>query len=1354
MPNPINPNDYNIDKLNTGFLGPILTTDFRDYILGFNLENINPSVVSNGYNLGGLGDYVGSEFNPNPSVQDLPGANDSADLPFPILGNFTPWESNQIMNLWGMSEPYSYQLGNNTIQTSPPVQNKMAYTVDPSTTLSDPGNTSLWFKKNSGELEYVKDIREKKNLNENEYGPEFIYDYTDPDKLESTGYIQYKTFAGGDFRASILGQQLGFGAGAGIEYDSDLADIGKEQRKFNVKERIKLNFIGDTIGKINADPLGLLAGQDLFTRDYTITQAPGFGGKAAEFTKSLLGFNYPSSTIPSWKSVPGFGFDVNEDLLNNTGEGTKSLLYDSIVKNKWGPRFAKGGFKGEPDTKVGKFFKNLNDKLDTFGGAGEQPSTIKYTDQVTTDVKAQETREKSLVDRLNSKVAETVDSLVEKINPVTVPTELESPSASEDPTYGNPLGYNIDFQDTTHDDEYEIQDQFNSLPNSAKQYTNRFKSTQYTDKPELTSDKNNLFWEAGNQNRAKRGLLKYTQNLIDKNIDNSFSSARYIGIVNDDSNINPDADNKHKLFSQGNRVTIGEGDNKVYCRSWSVRNPYSTYKDTIRHEKLRRDEIFGNLSVLEDNGMPKIVPYPDDVDLSQTKDPSPYMLSIENLAWQNTREFNALPKCEKGPHSGRIMWFPPYDINFTDNSSVNWESTQFIGRGEPIYTYNNTERTGTLSFTIITDHPSSLNELRNKTQANLERYFAGCEDLTTTAFGDIDGEEIPEPEYAEDPVPLNPPTGPTPKLTFYFENASTTGEFDPGRNVYTDLKQGYESSGLNTSFTADTKAMVDFLLTDKGKRYKIVSEGFTSALNVSSYNEVLGKDRAKSLRTYLTEALIEAETGKPPVKYENFEEGNQKDYPKEISWKNNSLRWAEPVSRGEVENSGQNDPIQSNQTPADIEKIINDPVAKKARRATIRLEYDPKGIDAFMLEKTTNEVEDINKSKKAEYNRKLEEREKKVIDAASERLAKEMVNECTYFNKIKVENSFIYDSLKEKVQYFHPAFHSMTPEGLNSRLTFLKQCTRQGPNINAGEPQNMAFGKPPICVLRIGDFYHTKIVIDTVNLTYEPLIWDLNPEGIGVQPMITKVDLNFKFIGGSSLGGPITELQNAVSFNFFANTSVYNRRKNITVSSKDPLPGRKDKDGKPIKTETFGYGSFISPNQVEGNKRAEDIPEVKINLDLDTKQSNNTQVTDKGKTDPKLEETKKAIKDAEESGEDKFSKAADVVKFTNIGAQYGGGSITIVTKTLIEIIPEEKDNWEIVIFEFDTKTPGSEGDGISSFTDISDDGKSVTFTDYEGNIEASAGESGDYWYKLRVYVNNLQTGEQRIFTEEVTNTIP
>ena len=129
------------------------------------------------------------------------------------------------------------------------------------------------------------------------------------------------------------------------------------------------------------------------------------------------------------------------------------------------------------------------------------------------------------------------------------------------------------------------------------------------------------------------------------------------------------------------------------------------------------------------------------------------------------------------------------------------------------------------------------------------------------------------------------------------------------------------------------------------------------------------------------------------------------------------------------------------------------------------------------------------------------------------------------------------------------AFHSLTPEGFNARLNFLHQCTRQGPTCSASDTNgfsagNLSFGRPPYCVLRIGDFYHTKIVIDSITIDYDNqgLQWDMNPEGIGLQPMFARISLNFKFLGGSDLTGPISRLQNALSFNYYANQSVYDER--------------------------------------------------------------------------------------------------------------------------------------------------------------------------------------------------------------------
>lgn len=155
--------------------------------------------------------------------------------------------------------------------------------------------------------------------------------------------------------------------------------------------------------------------------------------------------------------------------------------------------------------------------------------------------------------------------------------------------------------------------------------------------------------------------------------------------------------------------------------------------------------------------------------------------------------------------------------------------------------------------------------------------------------------------------------------------------------------------------------------------------------------------------------------------------------------------------------------------------------------------------------------------------------------------------EYRFFKVLEENDPLVFARLTDKIKHFDPAFHSMTPEGFNGRLTFLQQCMRQGNTIGASDSDsvtatNLAFGRQPICVLRLGDFYYTKIVITNLGIEYDPLVWDLNSEGIGVQPLIANVNLTFKFIGGSDMQGPINRLQNAMSFNYYANTGVYDNR--------------------------------------------------------------------------------------------------------------------------------------------------------------------------------------------------------------------
>lgn len=153
-----------------------------------------------------------------------------------------------------------------------------------------------------------------------------------------------------------------------------------------------------------------------------------------------------------------------------------------------------------------------------------------------------------------------------------------------------------------------------------------------------------------------------------------------------------------------------------------------------------------------------------------------------------------------------------------------------------------------------------------------------------------------------------------------------------------------------------------------------------------------------------------------------------------------------------------------------------------------------------------------------------------------------------FFKVLKQEDPIVFGSLMDKLKYFDPAFHSMTPEGFNGRLTFLQQCMRQGNTVSASDGRNsksannLAFGRAPYCVLRLGDFYNQMIVIDNLSINYDPLVWDLNIEGVGVQPLIAHVQLSFTFIGGGDLTGPVRRLQNAMSFNYYANARLYDNR--------------------------------------------------------------------------------------------------------------------------------------------------------------------------------------------------------------------
>ena len=613
----------------------------------------------------------------------------------------------------------------------------------------------------------------------------------------------------------------------------------------------------------------------------------------------------------------------------------------------------------------------------------------------------------------------------------------------------------------------------------------------------ITDVNEKFFWKTGGGTDFNEKTLLYkTQQLVNNSENDVFinQTKKYFKDKKQD-----------RLISRGNAISpialIDAEANGNYCRVWTVNDDYN-YLKAIRNTGLFSSSDNQNsgfsvksgdasLSVLMENGLPKYHPTKEDGQTTLKK----YMLSIENLAWADN--LPDLPLSEIGPgdiltkNKGRIMWFPPYGLSFDENTNANWTSTEFIGRSEPVYTYNNSKRSGQLSFKIVVDHPKVINGYRGKANDAIERFLAGCtspndfldlvgknSDISQTTKDEID-KKLNSIKKQESSNTLKQKI----EKTFYFSTSSIIPE---GGN-----------SSVNEWVNSEVKPFVqDQILA--GNKVKVTCDGYAqtkekewvvqppppnpSEENTKGTTKGLSKERAKVIAD-----LIKDGTGGKSISFKKVGKGDSAS--------------VDPVSE---EN-------------------------KNNRRVDVIIENDPKSGDA--AEPKSENLDGL--SFYPEFAN--------LVDGL-------IIDETKYFDFVDANYPNYFKTISQKIQYFQPGYHSTTPEGLNTRLTFLNQCMRQGPSINndtdAIQPQNLAFGRPPICILRIGDFFHTKVAINSLNITYDDggIKWDLNPEGIGVQPMIANVQLSIDLLGGHSLVGPIDRLQNAVSFNYYANTQMYDPR--------------------------------------------------------------------------------------------------------------------------------------------------------------------------------------------------------------------
>ena len=1036
-----------------------------------------------------------------------------------------------------------------------------------------------------------------------------------------------------------------------LSQDSFIARLGAQTLRREFEERIAAQIRQDTLGRANilnvssgTDVVNILSGivpiiEPVFT--ITVTANPILA--ATNFALRLGGSILPVSPIPGsyfdqnvtlgqpttiqqlsnafrqsgvgrfFNRLMGGGETGSQIMFNNMGAGQRSRLFKNIDLNRYKPNFPRNFFERVAGVLVGTVSDNSNfyvgnitsNPSKVFSPAGEVP-----------------------VNQFG----------VEQQSPVYGPSELaqlyEGPSQSirlgaNGPTYGNGGGIEGGF--TWVSPKYR--------GNAGKkvgvggEITNQdedFRPSSYVDTESVGIP-------------LKEGsILDNTQRIIDSQPQGGRRLQHVGNAIDQVSKVFNDG---YKELTKGSRVlsyvgAIGQEVGTEYCRVFAKDTPYLQYNDLQKQDGITTEGRRFAYSVLDKTYNLNIVPNKQEGGQGSSNIVGPintavakkYMFSLENLAWKtsSTPGFSTsdLPVCERGPNGGRVMWFPPYELSFTESVSANWNPNDFLGRPEPIYTYKNTSRNGTLSWKIVVDHPSVLNVIVNKILSNetnktrinsiLDSFFAGCRkyDVYELAklYVNINPNDLYELQQAVNTKQLtreqleytrqtletgyNSPNGGDgipvsqsggggntqelfnkyKQLGFYFENdfpkkgnvVNYNSEYvtytTTGKQTYTTKpNSGATEQFFNTVVTPNyleinkfTTELVKQLETNPEGTVTILISSSCSAPASVSYNVELSQRRVESMIKYFTE-------NEATNKYITSS-------PARLIVKEAPLNVAEGT--GALGETARSNPMTSSQTEApftftphqttydcdgaDVQggdtlvgaKEIYTVGAMACRRAYIsniistltapqttpQPNTPPPTVLVGNVVLTTEPVQEITQ-------------EWKPKDNITKKVVRALLSECDYFETIKAETPMVYDNLKDKLKFFQPAFHSMTPEGLNSRLTFLQQCMRPGDTIKSPFSQtvdasNTSFGAPPVLILRVGDFYNTKIIPNSLNITYEGL--DLNPEGIGVQPMIATVSMQFNFVGGSGLKESVDKLQNALTFNYYANTEIYDDRADAT----------------------------------------------------------------------------------------------------------------------------------------------------------------------------------------------------------------
>jgi hypothetical protein len=1090
----------------------------------------------------------------------------------------------------------------------------------------------------------------------------------------------------------IVFQTDPLGSNGLLSSDSPLMNIAAKQLKGLFEERIASEIIQSTVGLINLDTITdpfsasmLATGQQpFFTKNWKITVPEGPLLAAVSLANRLTGTYFPVSLIPGdyFDDTTGEKLPQNiaalstinsatggllgpilnktrnpsEIFVANTGNGQKSVLFASLDYNKYKPTYNTGIFPSLAQAVANLFNQDNKSSGGYYVGSREsEPSQI---DSPPNEVPVNEFgQQQQTIVYGPQELAQLYEGNIGKLQ-----FGLAGKSYSNDggiagqfvwtsPKYRQNAGWRVG----KGGDPKSIDPQFNAV---SADY-NKYQSTDFD-------------FKVGS-------ILDKTQRLVES-ADNVQGGQRLKHVGNAINQVSKVFNDGYKEITKGSQVmtytepATGQQAGIEYCRIFTKDTPYLTYGDLQKRDGIVDSGRRFDYSILNNTYNLNIAPIrnPGSTNIINGK-VKKYMFSIENLAWRTSDRpgytYDDLPTCEKGPNGGRVMWFPPYDLKFNDDSRPSFNETSFLGRPEPIYTYKNTARSGQLSWTILVDNPAMMNTIiekqlkgvaKERIDSIVDSFFAGCTKYDIYELG-LKFNQIPTKDlYIYQQVINNPrltteeyqqvltsigsnPSGQntegnsfnTDGITnetggsgtnikqnedplindlknyenygFYFHNdlpdpntrlvkatqpfnfwydkyialKNTDYETKAPSEVYTDNlgpNGAFQKGGIPNFFTeivegnfqkisTELLEKIREVLVKKNGSIEIELVGSASAPNTPEYNVNLSERRIDSVIQWFDkqdagngQTLGQFRQG-DNAKLKFITDGNAEGEDISIPKGSETLNNAEVDCRIDIkQKSGSSYVVTKNAQIYSIPAMACRRVSLKQIKVTL-----PPPVIIEDEETTKKQDQDSNSSTQVDkpytgYTRTIKPQanvniEQKLKDGISKKILRHLFTECDYFEVIKESNPMVYDSIKEKIKYFNPAFHSMTPEGLNARLTFLQQCMRPGQTIPVigpdGRPKyndalNTAFGAPPILVLRVGDFYNTKIIPTSLSVQYDPLLYDLNPEGIGVQPMIAKISMGFNIIGGMGLKEPVQELQNALSFNFYANTEIYDERATST----------------------------------------------------------------------------------------------------------------------------------------------------------------------------------------------------------------